>query len=86
MQQRSNFVPSNGGESTRNTFLSGRTGTRCNVGRPQTRWADGVNIAQHVLNGRTLNSKGTQALSIGTAIMEAMDTARAFVEQFQPNS
>ena len=68
-----------------NTLYSGRTGTRCNVGRPQMRWSDGVLLAQQVLDGRTHNEHGTHALSIGTAIFEAMTSARAFVESFRPN-
>jgi len=48
MHERSKWVPFDS-ENTRCSVLAGRTGTRCNVGRPQTRWEDGLKLATEVM-------------------------------------
>ena len=84
--QRSRFVPSNGSDQTRNSIFRGRTGTRLNIGRPQVRWADGLSVARLLLEGRQSSLDGNNALSVGSAIREAITTARNYVEMFNPFS
>ena len=86
VQQRSPYVPVDGSEQTRNTIFVGRTGTRANIGRPQVRWADGLIFAEEIITGRSMSQDGSNALSIGTAMREAMIAARNFVEQFNSQS
>ena len=61
---------------TRNTLLAGRTGTRATGGRPQMRWAQGLDIAKTVSGGRSLSIKGGNALTIGNRIREALISIR----------
>ena len=84
--QRSRFVPSNGSDQTRNSIFRGRTGTRLNIGRPQVRWADGLSVARLLLEGRQSSLDGNNALSVGSAIREAITIARNYVEMFNPFS
>ena len=77
-------MPANGSDPTRNSIYRGRTGTRLNLGRAKVRWADGTDVARFVLDGRQSSLIGNNALSVGSAIREAMITARAFVEQLNP--
>jgi hypothetical protein len=83
--QRANFVPEFSSEwsDNRNSLSRGRTGTRLNIGRPQMRWADGVTVAEEVLKGRSVSQNGGNALSISTAIREAVASARCFADSFQ---
>ena len=53
---------------SRLSVLAGRTGTRCNVGRPQPRWQDGLKFAREVKNSRAISFKGNNAVSIGIRI------------------
>jgi len=82
--QRSQFVPENSDDSAngRITMYAGRTGTRLNIGRPQTRWDEGVSNARRILASRTHSTRGDNALSIGTIIYNACSKARVFAEQF----
>ena len=66
IQQRANF--STGG---RNSLLAGRTGTRLNIGRPQTRWEAGYETAVQMLGHRTSNERSSNMLSVGTIFREA---------------
>ena len=84
--QRSRFVPSKGSDQTRNSIFRGRTGTRLNIGRPQVRWADGLSVARLLLEGRQSSLDGNNALSVGSAIREAITIARNYVEMFNPFS
>ena len=70
LHQRAQFVPSNS-TGSRLSVVAGRTGTRCNSGRPQTRWEDGLKLANEVLKTRATSLKGNNAVSIGTRIREA---------------
>ena len=69
--QRVQWVYSNG-SSSRNTMLAGRTGTRCNIGRPQVRWDSGVELAQEVLKSKRLTQKGGKVMSISSRIKNAL--------------
>ena len=44
MHQRAKWVPVDGSAS-RNSITAGRTGTRCNIRRPQVRWEDGIKLS-----------------------------------------
>ena len=66
IQQRANF--STGG---RNSLLAGRTGTRLNIGRPQTRWEAGYETSVQMLGHRTSNERSSNMLSVGTIFREA---------------
>ena len=80
MYQRSQFVASNGA-SERCSLTAGRTGTRCNIGRPQQRWEQGVALAGEVLCARALSQKGSNAISIGTRIRAAIMSLATAVQQ-----
>jgi hypothetical protein len=56
--------------------------TRLDIGRPQTRWDEGVDNARRILASRTHSTNGGNALSIGTIIFNACSKARAFAEQY----
>ena len=47
------------------------------------RWADGVTVAEEVLKGRSVSQNGGNALSISTAIREAVASTRCFADSFQ---
>ena len=53
-------------------MLAGRTGTRCNIGRPQVRWDSGVELAQEVLKSKRLTQKGVNVMSISSRIKNAL--------------
>ena len=81
LHQRSKYVASNRA-SVRNTLVAGRTGTRCNIGRPQTRWEQGVALAREVLDSRQdVSQKGKNAVSIGTRIRNAIVSLARNVQQ-----
>ena len=73
-EQRSNFVNAN-----RNSIFAGRTSTRLNLGRPQTRWADGVMLAAHIFGTRSTNLRGQNATTVSTRIREALTFITAWV-------
>ena len=75
-QQRSNFVPVEGSDSTRNSLFSCRTSTRRNIGRPQARLVDELCLLVVFVDGRTHALKGASALSVGSAMREAIASAR----------
>ena len=60
------------GTSNMCSLVAGRTGTRCNVGRPQTRWEEGVSLANEVASARAISLRGNNAVSIGTRIRNAL--------------
>ena len=68
--QRSHFV------NSRNSVFAGRTGTRLNIGRPQTRWAHGIVNAQAAINARTNHTRGSNSLSLSTRLREAIGFLR----------
>ena len=70
-EQRSAFVPASGSGSTRNSIVAGRTGTRCNIGRPQPRWEAGIALARSFLAGRGHHMRGRNSLSVGSRIRSA---------------
>ena len=80
LQKRSQWVASSGGSSSRVTALAGRTGTRLNIGQPQTRWDEGVALARSVLQSRDITIKGRQPLAIGSRIRNAISTMREFFD------
>ena len=69
MQARTQWL---GEFSIRNSIFAGRTATRLNIGRPQVRWQDGLNVAQSVLEARDLSEKGSNSLSVASRIREAL--------------
>ena len=82
--QRAQFVPINS-ISSHLSVVAGRTGTRCNIGRPQMRWEDGLKLAREVMSSRATSLKGNNALTIGTrirnAFLELSDTVQALYAQ-----
>ena len=68
--QRMNWVDS------RNSVFAGRTGTRLNIGRPQTRWGHGLANANAALNARASHAHGTNSLSLSTRLREAIGYIR----------
>ena len=68
------------GASSRNSMLAGRTGTRCNEGRPQVRWEHGISLAREVLNGRNTTQKGGNAMSISSRIKNALKSIAQSVQ------
>ena len=71
IHERSKWVPFDS-NSARLSVLAGRTGTRCNVGRPQPRWQDGLKLALEVKKSRTISLKGNNVVSIGTRIRNSV--------------
>ena len=61
-------------------MLSGRTGTRANIGRPQVRWQDGVELAKMLAPSVPLGNKGH--VSVGTRMFEAMRDLKNQVAHF----
>ena len=84
---RSSWVASDSQDlnGPRISLLAGRTGTRENIGRPQVRWADGVELATQVLQSRTISQRSSNALTIGTIIRETVNASRDFVVQHFSN-
>ena len=62
--------------NSRNSVFAGRTGTRLNIGRPQTRWSHGVANAHAAINARTSHARGSNALSLSTRLREAIGFVR----------
>ncbi len=61
---------------TRNYLFAGRTGTRVNIGRPQVRWSDGLEVARNVCESISKPVKGSNSLSIVSRIREALSGLR----------
>ena len=79
MHMRSFWVPSHG-DSSGYSLTGGRTGTRCSNGRPQPRWEEEITLAKAVVQSREMSNKGSNALSVGTRIGEALVSVRAAVQ------
>ena len=69
-RQRSMFV------NSQNSIFAGRTGSRLNIGRPQTRWTSGVENAQVALSARPSHTRGGNSLSLSTGLREALNHVR----------
>ena len=80
MHMRSFWVPSQS-DSFGYSLTGGRTGTRCSSGRPQPRWEEGITLAKSVVQARSLSQKGSNALSGGTRIREALFSIRSAVQE-----
>ena len=80
LHQRAQFVPVDG-SNHRCSVTAGRTGTRCNIGRPQPRWESSVLLARSVLNSRKTSERGNNALTIGTRIRNAFAELSTAVQQ-----
>ena len=80
--QRSAWLAQNQSSVSRVTAIAGRTGTRLNIGQPQTRWEEGLALAKTVSSTRDTSFVGNSSLSIGTRIREAMSTLRGLMEPF----
>ena len=65
---------------SRYSLLVGRTGTRLNIGRPQVRWEHGVDLAREVLQSRDVSLKGSNAMTIGTRIRNALSSLATAVQ------
>ena len=86
VQQRSPWVVSNSRfENPRNSVWAGRTGTRLNIGRPQTRWVDGVTNAKVI---ESLNATGDpgHAITVGTLYSPAHGLVRSAVAYLQSDA
>ena len=70
--QRAAFVAQLAEAVNRNSLTAGRTGTRCNIGRPQPRWDAGITLAREFLAGRVQYLRGSGTLSVGTRIHNAL--------------
>ena len=79
--QRSAFVAVESLSGSCNTLEAGRTGTRCNIGRPQIRWQDGVNLAERVADSRTFSHCSSNALTVETIINEYRSFDRTFIRR-----
>ena len=76
-QQRSVWVVSRSMyEEPRNFLWAGRTGTRLNIGRPQTRWDDGVAYAENLLSTTPTGTAG-HALTSSTMYRQARSIVRS---------
>ena len=62
----------------RNSLLAGNAGTPLNIGRPQTRWVDGVDAAAAVLKQGTKAATCNNAITIGTIIRRAINDVQSF--------
>ena len=80
MHMRSFWVPSQS-DSLGYFLTGGRTGTRCSSGRPQPRWEEGITLAKSVVQARSMSQKGSNALSVGTRIREALFSIRSAVQE-----
>ena len=69
--QRAQFVVQTGSSASRNSLTAGRTGTRCNIDRPQMRWLAGINLAKGFLESRRSTTRG-ESLSVGSRIRQAV--------------
>ena len=75
--QRSAWVTA-GFSTSRNSLTAGRTGTRCNIGRPQPRWEAGIALARSFLDTRQNALQGGNALSVGSRIRAAVQLVSEF--------
>ena len=57
---------------SRNSATAGRTSTRQNIGRPQVRWSDGVELATHIFETRNVSAQGSNAVTVSTRTREAL--------------
>ncbi len=57
-----------------------RTGTRLNIGRPQVRWVEGIQLAQRVLQARF--SSTSSSVTIGTILTDILSVGRAWFQSF----
>ena len=62
--------------NSQNSIFAGRTGSRLNIGRPQTRWATGIHNASTAIAARSTHSRGGHSLSLSTRLREAMTHVR----------
>ena len=72
IQKRSEWVGDN-----RNSVTAGRTSTRLNIGRPQTRWHEGLETCVLLCENRSTASRGSNSLTVGTIFREVATSARA---------
>ena len=72
IQQRSAWVGDN-----RNSVTAGRTSTRLNIGRPQTRWHEGLEMCVLLCEHRSTAARGSNSLAISTIFWEVATSARA---------
>ena len=79
MHMRSFWVPSQS-DSFGYSLTGGRTGTRCSSGRPQPRWEEGIALAKAVVQAGAMSQKGSNSLSVGTRIREALLSIRSAVQ------
>ena len=56
---------------------AGRTGTRLNIGRPQKRWQEGVQLAKGVVDERAKALKGKATLAIASRISKCIASFEA---------
>ena len=84
LMQRSQIVPSNG--SDQSFFFSRTHGHEAQHRSTSSALAEGAEVARLLLEGRQSSLKGNSALSVGSAIREAITTARNYVEMFNPFS
>lgn len=64
---------------------AGRAGAPRNIGTPQVRWVDGVEIARVVSRGRSMATKGNNAITIRTIIKEAVARAHGVAQPYLYN-
>ena len=76
--RRAAFVAQNGSASSRNSLFAGRTGTRCNIGRPQVRWDTGIALARGFLDSRWGALVGRNTLSVSSRIRNAVAAVSEF--------
>jgi len=76
--KRACWVAEHASSSSRVTAVAGRTGTRLNIGQPQTRWEEGLALARSVMQSRESTLIGNKSLSIGSRIRNAMKETHSF--------
>ena len=78
LHKRSEWVVSNGSNSSRNSVWAGRTGTILSIGWPQPRWEEVVALVRSVLPSRDAALRGNRPLGIVSRIKNAMSTLPEF--------
>ena len=68
--RRQIYVAENENGYARNSLHAGRTGTRLNIGRPQTRWSEGALFAKRILEISSASRRNNNARTIGTMYSE----------------
>ena len=58
------------------TLMAGNTGTRLNIGKPQIRWEQGVELARELDKQRKMSIRGSNVLSLHTRWQNAMSGIR----------